>query len=385
MLWRHAKSWATVGESPRSVTTVTVNGLRPSHLYNIRVVATNASNFQAQGSLIRLRTAPDRDETDLPGSHSGGHGGSNSGNAGAAATSISAGAHIEPASLAITTPAMARELSSGHSQIKKLGNVRRNSPVSTGPDQVGSITNRSATADDLGDQQDSEQTIRQLTETLEALRHENEEVERQIAEEDAEYEASRTALMKERDHLKHALKEREETSSELRKQVAHLDRANRAAQSKKAAKEKVLQQKEGERRKMKQDILRWDREIADMCRDIEEMEKEKLVIADAKDEKTVEIRRDIRDCHESMKTMEEEIRVKGVHIKDLEEERKKICGGADVEEGGDCDKVEKEHDMQWDMKLRGLQARYTALWNTFQQVCYGAHVPVPMPLLNRLH
>jgi hypothetical protein len=75
-------------------------------------------------------------------------------------------------------------------------------------------------------------------------------VERQIAEEDAEHEASRTAMIKERDHLKHALKEREEASSELRKQVASLDRANRAAQSKKA-KRRCCNRRE--RRKMKQD------------------------------------------------------------------------------------------------------------------------------------
>ena len=177
---------------------------------------------------------------------------------------LSVGPHVEPASLAITTPAMARELSGGHSHLKRLGNVRRNSPASAGLDQTPSLPSRAVDGNDSDDLQGAEQTVRQLTETLEGLRQENEQVERQIGEEDAEYEASRATFMKERDHLKHALKEREEASSELRKQVAQLDRANRAAQSKKAAKEKVLHQKEGERRKMKHDILRWDREIVDV-------------------------------------------------------------------------------------------------------------------------
>jgi len=292
---------------------------------------------------------------------------------------ISAGPRVEPASLAITTPAMTRELSGGHSHLKRLGNVRRISPASAGMDQSLPLPPRAEDGNDSDDTQGAEQTVRQLTETLEALRHENEQVERQIAEEDAEYEASRATFMKERDHLKHALKEREEASSELRKQVAQLDRANRAAQSKKAAKEKVLHQKEGERRKMKHDILRWEREIADMGRDIQEMEKEQSDIAEAKDQKTIDIRRDIRDCQESMKTMEEEIRVKGVHIKELEEERKKTGGGDDVEDIRNSDRIEREHDLQWDMKLRGLQARYTTLWNTLQQVC-----PIRVSVLHTL-
>lgn len=281
---------------------------------------------------------------------------------------ISTAPHVEPASLAITTPTMAREHSGGHSHLKRLGNIRRNSPASTGADQTNPLPSRIGDGDDSDDPQDAEQTVRQLTETLEALREENEQVERQIGEEDAEYEASRASFMKERDHLKHALKEREEASSELRKQVAQLDRANRTAQSKKAAKEKVLQQKEGERRKMKHDILRWDRDIADMGRDIQELEKEKSEIAEAKEQKTIDIRRDIRECQDSMKLMEEEIRVRGVHIKELEEERKKIGGVEDAEESRDSERVEREHDLHWDMKLRGLQARYTTLWNTLQQV-----------------
>lgn len=293
---------------------------------------------------------------------------------------ISAGPHVEPASLAISAPAMTRELSGGHSHLKRLGNVRRNSPASSGVDQSLPSPTRAGNGNDSDDPQDTEQTVRQLTETLEALRQENEQVEQQIVEEDAEYEASRATFMKERDHLKHALKEREEASSELRKQVAQLDRANRAAQSKKAAKEKVLQQKEGERRKMKHDILRWGREIADMGRDIQETEKEKLEIAEATDQKTIDIRRDIRDCQESMKMMEEEIRVKGVHIKGLEEERKKIGGAEDAEESRDSDRIERDYDLQWDMKLRGLQARYTTLWNTLQQVCLTCTYSAPDPL-----
>lgn len=356
-----------MGESSRSITTVTVKGLRPNHLYNVRVVATNGANFQAQGTLIRVRTGSETEDTATSTLTSGNHAGSNTGSSGNESAGICAvGPHIEPAPF---TPPMTRELSGGHTHIKRSGNVRRSSPATGGNDQGPSTPGRTGAVEDSTDTQESEQTVRQLTETLEALRQENEELEKQIVEEDEEYEASRSAMVKERDHLKHALKEREEASSELRKQVASLDRANRAAQSKKAAKEKVLQQKEGERRKMKQDIVRWDKDIADMDRDIQEMEKEKLEITDVKEKKISEVRQDIRESQESMKVLEEEIREKGVQIKELEEERKNLFQSGDDDEGRESDRVDKEYDAQWDSRLRGLQVRYTSLWNTLQQVC----------------
>src|SRR6478736_7009123 len=45
-----------VGDSRPEETPITVTGLRPSHCYNIRVIAVGPNNFQAGSDVIRLRT-----------------------------------------------------------------------------------------------------------------------------------------------------------------------------------------------------------------------------------------------------------------------------------------------------------------------------------------
>ena len=95
-----------------------------------------------------------------------------------------------------------------------------------------------------------------MTEILESFHQETDDIENQLAQAEEEYESTRTGLIEERDRLKHANKEKEDVSSELRREVASLDRANRSAQSKKSAKERQLQQKQGEKKRVEQDSWR---------------------------------------------------------------------------------------------------------------------------------
>ena len=114
-------------------------------------------------------------------------------------------------------------------------------------------------ADD--DKDDSPEHIRELTEKIELLKAQKEEVDKQIEEDDMESKTHIIDSMKARDRLKQVHREKEEASVELRRRGNHLDKVNRSAQSRKAAKEKQLQQKKTERQKIKQEIARWDREI----------------------------------------------------------------------------------------------------------------------------
>ena len=65
--------------------------------------------------------------------------------------------------------------------------------------------------------------------------------------------------------------------------------------------------------------------------------------------------------------MEEEIRIKGCQIKELEEERRKLKSGDNIM-GRDRDGLEKEKEQQWEQRNRQLIERYKADWNTLQQV-----------------
>ena len=267
-----------------------------------------------------------------------------------------------------TTHHIIREPSSNHNQARRTASGRRNSPTTNGHEQGARCSNHGGS----GDEDDSEETIRRLTEKLDSLRREQQETDRLIFDEEQESKNSMSELVKERDRLRQVLKEKEEASSELRKHGNYLDKLNRTAQSKKAAKEKILHQKRAERQKIKDDIARWDREIIEMQSDVEEMAKETARVMGAKDNEVAEIRKAIAQDQVLIKSLEEDIRLKGVQIKAMEKERQ--APGGDGEEEEEHAKGEREKDEAWDAKSQAAQAHLSTLWHTLQQVIPSFYV-----------
>ncbi|KAI9785975.1 MAG: hypothetical protein M1839_008241 [Geoglossum umbratile] len=363
-----------VGDSSRLETAITVTGLKPDHLYNIRVVAANAHNFQAPSRLIRLRTeGRKRLRTgSIAGGSVGGDEHDQTSSLGGESGNESPGilAHRpypEPPMQTPVTQPMAREYSGSHHQGRRHGLSRKSSPTHIAIESPSSQPSHLSRSEPLTEQTNSGRSVQQLTETLESFRRETEDIEHQLAQAEEEYESTRAGLIEERDRLKHANKEKEDVSTELRKEVASLDRANRSAQSKKSAKEKQLQQKQGERKKMEQDSRRWQEEILEIRVQLDRLGNVKIEAAERAEKRVKQIRQELLERQQSVKAMEEEVRVKGCQIKELEEERRKLKGGDDSI-GRDRDWLEKEKELQWEQRGRQLAERYRADWNTLQQV-----------------
>jgi stage III sporulation protein SpoIIIAA len=66
------------------------------------------------------------------------------------------------------------------------------------------------------------------------------DMERQIQDEDQEFVTQKAILVDKRDEKKAALKEKEDASRDLRKEVATLERQSASAQTRRAQQEKVL-------------------------------------------------------------------------------------------------------------------------------------------------
>ena len=350
-----------VGEFGRGDTSIQVTGLKPGHYYNIRVIATNAASFSSLGPLIRLRTAPAEPvrtngapiTSDVVENMSPGEG---------EPASIRAAPSLFDSSSNAVTHHIIREPSLGQNQARRTASGRRNSPATSGNEQGPRRPYRTGSSDE----DESEETIRQLTGKLDSLRHEQQEIDRVISEEEQESKGSMAELVKERDCLRHVLKEKEEASSELRKHGNHLDKLNRAAQSKKASKEKVLYQKKAERQKIKDDIARWDREMIEMQKDAKEMAQETAAVITAKTNEVAEIRKFVAENQVLIKSLEEDIRVQGIQIKAMEKERE--VPGVDGDEDEEHARSEKERDEAWDAKAQATQAHLSTLWHTLQQV-----------------
>jgi hypothetical protein len=351
----------SVGEFGRGDTSIQVTGLKPGHYYNIRVIASNAANFSSLGPLIRLRTAPTESVRTNGAPITSDVAGNIGADEGEPASIRAAPSHFEPPSNAVTHYPI-REPSMGQNPARRIASGRRNSPATSGNDQGTRYLNRAGSSDE----DESEETIRRLTEILDSLRREQQDIDKSISEEEQESRRSMVELVKERDRLRQVLKEKEEASSELRKHGNYLDKLNRTAQSKKAAKEKILHQKKAERQKIKDDIARWDREINEMQRDAKEMAKEKARVIVSKDNEVAEIRKGIAEDQVLIKSLEEDIRVKGIQIKAMEKERE--MPGNDEDEDEENARAEREKDETWEAKAQASQAHLSTLWHTLQQV-----------------
>ncbi|KAI9848277.1 MAG: hypothetical protein M1837_000541 [Sclerophora amabilis] len=355
-----------VGESSRSETAVTVTGLKPDHFYAVCVIAVNASHFQASSSTIRLKTIDqpqrsstliesiaaqkDDDETDLTPSR----------NSKPYAGGVRLhGSTVETPSSTSAVPSINREQSGSQNHGRKAGSGRRHSPAIASTDAALSQQDRSGNEDHLRDDLESERTIQQLAETLDAIRRETMEVQQQILKEEEDHNTQRESMIQERDRIKHAVKEKDEISADLRKEASNLDRQNRSVQSKRANKVKELQQKKDERQRMREDKVRWDRGIKDMRGQQRKMRDEIEKIREKAEKRVREIRQRINEDQSAMKSMEEEIKLRGVMIKEAEEVRKQSEGFEDDVGVREREKAEEEEDVKWDLKMRELQGLHS--------------------------
>ena len=345
-----------MGEFNRSDASVQVTGLKPGCYYSIRAVATNASNQSSLGPLIRLRTVPlgvsDQSKQASP---------------------------LAPkdSETPITKSPNPHDEHHFNAQSPALGHSHAHGPVQPqarrtfSGRRVPSVTEHGETARDhatsVSSDCDVSETIPSLTRKLDELRRQQEDTDTQVKEEEENAEKARVWLIQERDGLKQTLKDKEDAQLEVRKQVNELEKHSKAAQRKKSAKERLLQQKHAEREKMKEDVLRWEREIAQFQKEMRNINEESVTLTSARETKTSEIQAGIDRCQAANKAIEEEIRTKGSQIKALEKERK-TPGSQGQDRGDALEQLEREKDQAHEMRLNDFHTQYDALWQKHQMV-----------------
>lgn len=193
-------------------------------------------------------------------------------------------------------------------------------------------------------------------------------MERQIQEEEDDFVAQKAALSDKRDEKKAALREKEDASRDLRKEVATLERQNATAQTRRSQQEKCLRQKEAERKKLKDDVAKWTREAGELRETAERIAKERIEYEAAAEARIQEVKDKHNEELQENKILEDAIRIKGTQIKELEEERKTLEAG---QEGGDApdgtEHAEREEDNRWKMTLGLLQQQYAQAWSLFSE------------------
>lgn len=331
-----------MGDFRHGETSFEILGLTQGNCYSIRVTAINALGHQVSAPVIRVQTGHSAQENTTHGENP---------EARILATESCPDLAEVPGGIKDVT---------GTSQQNTRNAAHRASFVAA---QSSEMNGESAVLDGLeGDE--SPENIRRLTGNLESLKRQKEDVEKQIEDEDLDARDQIAEITKERDHLRQAYRDKEETSAELRRHGNVLDKLNRTAQSRKSTKEKLLQQKRSERQKLKDDTERWGEEITEMEADIEEMEEENGFVIREKDDYVEQKKQAVAEDQAAIKALEEDIRLAGVQIKALEQRRDETI--VDEDETQTRSRAARAKDEAWELRYQSMQAQLT-LWRQYLQ------------------
>lgn len=341
-----------MGESAKTETAITVTGLKPSHFYNVRVIAVGINNFQSGSKVIRLQTYDRYGRPNLPNGRLPSSFVPEDTQAGAVTDEndtipgIRSHVHtIESAAMAEAAPPLTREHSGGHLGQRRNTVGRKHSGSTASSDHPPAIA-----------QSETQESMQQLTEKFESIREEIEEVNSQTIREAEEFNTAITELEREKTRLRQILKEKEEASEKLKKEVNYAERSNRQAQNRRAQVEKELKDKQAERAKKREDIAKWKKDMDAMKREREVWAKETKDMRAMHDKKMTQLRAVLKKEQDLISQLEEEIRIIGRQIKDLEAERQKLPGIQDDDESKVQNELDRQRDLEWERKERGLIA-----------------------------
>ncbi|KAF2163773.1 hypothetical protein M409DRAFT_68341 [Zasmidium cellare ATCC 36951] len=344
-------------------TAATITGLQPEGFYVVRVSLVNNVEFSSRSAPIRFRTKPansgdffvisaDGHETDQDAAHE----------VMPRVRPFRGLKDIAPASP--DTIPMTREGSSTGLGVKRtLTGGRRPSPVSIPSDKHDP-------PHDEGEPPEGAETIQQLTERLDAVRRETDEAEKQAKEEDEEELRQKDELIKERDGLKAEAMEKERASRNLKREVNTLERQNTAAQNERTKHERLLQQKKQERQKLKDDLIRWEREVEEYKVAVEKIRQEKEEEASKATEKREELQSKQSEETAAVKALDDEIREKSTEIKKLERVmRNNSPGTSDQHEPNLVQQLQQdaEEKRQWEIQYGQMQQQYAMTVQKLEQ------------------
>jgi predicted nucleic acid-binding Zn-ribbon protein len=179
--------------------------------------------------------------------------------------------------------------------------------------------------------------LAELTERFESIRRETEEVATLLAKEEADNRRQLDELEAEKQERKREQKKKEEQTEKLKREVHSTERTMRNAQQRKTQREKQLREKVDQRSKYHDNIAKWEKSMDDMRREIQGFESQRKDLAHDRDTKLEDFRQVNGDLQQECSRLEVELKEKREQVKELEDARKKLPGGADEEEWRDDD------------------------------------------------
>lgn len=322
---------------------INITNLKPGYFYVIRLLAANASNFQAVSDLIRVRTSDDRrgsadstDDTTVQPERN--------------PVVVPYKTTTDSQSHNGTTQIATREHSGSISHPKRHNLLRRPSPVilndtTTPPSELSA---------------EPVESIPDLANKLENIRREIEELERQDEDDEKQFDHGQTSLVERREQLRQQLKERDDESNDLKRNVTSLERQTTAGQTRRSKQEKLLSQRRTEREKFRAETSRWEKEAIELHNEAERLAAEKEGLLEFTRDQLQTVRQDQEADLQSLRALEERLADTRKDIKDLEEEQERLEGDPSDAVLLERQNKIRQEELEWNSRMAALQDRYNS-------------------------
>lgn len=336
-----------MGESPANQeTAITITGLKPSHFYNVRVIAVGGNGFQAISQALRLRTfgrdgrpelgnsrlPPNFDPDDHQPSITYRENGDDNG------PPRSPVPGIESAPMPEVGPTIAREPGAATTVPRRNTLGRKASP------SISSVDQRPGRKDST-----SADEIKELSDRFSSTKKELEDTVAQIAREEDDNKRLLDELEEEKQQKKAEQKKKEEQTEKLKKEERMTERSMRSALQRKTQLEKEVKSKQAERTRYEENIAKMSKQIEEWRKETEGFEEQKRGIEEEANAKMGKSREAITQLQSENSQLETDLRTKREQVKKLEDERRKLPGGDGDEAWREAD---SETRRQWARKER---------------------------------
>lgn len=331
----------TVGESPANQeTAITITGLKPSHFYNVRVIAVGGNGFQAISQALRLRTfgrdgRPELGNSRLPANfdpddHQPSSTQRENGDENGPPRSPIPG--IESAPMPDAGLALTRDPGAATTVPRRNTLGRKPSPSVSSNDQ------RPARKDST-----SADEIKELSDRFSSTKRELEETLALIDKEEEDHKKLMDELEQEKQQKKAEQKKKEEQTEKLKKEERLTERSMRSALQRKTQLEKQVKAKQAERSKYEDGIAKMTKQMEEWRKEMESFEEQKKAIEEDANKKMNKLRDAISQLQSGTSQLETELRARREQVQQLEDERKKLPGGEDDEAWRETDKEARHY------------------------------------------
>ena len=337
----------TVGITKKHETAAIISNLNPATLYEVRIFSISPGRFQTPSRPLNIRTCK-ASSTPSPSQDS-----STDGNpvVRPLAPRLPSAPTIAPA------PVTQRESAATLGPGRRGTNARKTSPAG----QPEGAPEPKDVEDDGGED------LAELSQQFSDINTEVDRITADIEDEVQDFEAAKKEKEEQRATFLQEVKERDEASNELKKQVHRAEAASRALLTEKTKKEKQLKDKENKRQKKINEMLQWGQSVQTMAEEIDAIHKQKEALKRRMEAQVREVREKIADEQREIQQLEEENKEKALQLNELKEERKRNSVDEDTEESREADRRDQERDSQFRQDVANLSHQYNQVWQEVQK------------------